>query len=277
MGEYIQYEKYGSMGDYAKSLEEIAEKERTKKNKILLTSGVFDILHPGHVTFFKKIKEEYLGSLFVNIANDARVKYRKGAHKPVNSSYNRALVVAGLEMVNYVTVHPEEKSSPAWKLASIIRPDYMIQSWPWTKEERKELESLVNPLPKLIHSPQYYPGLHSSNQIREILKSQIYIGEEKNVLSKFKELLPRFERLLEQKTKKSEIKLEDSGLIQEFMDLYKKSESNENLLSLISITCKIKSVYNLPSDDLDIFLWDLAKKSIPPKDSSSDSNQPTSH
>src|SRR3989344_6088194 len=202
MGKYIQYEKYGSMGDYAKNLEEIAEKERNKKNKILLTSGVFDIIHPGHVTFFKKIKEEYLGCLFVNIANDARVKYRKGAHKPVNKSYNRAMVVSNFETVDYVTVHPEEKSSPAWKLASIIKPDYMIQSWSWTKEERKELEDFLGYIPKLIHLPQYYPGTHSSKQVREMLKSH---REEEAIFNKYKELITKVQGLLTQMDAKSNI------------------------------------------------------------------------
>src|SRR3989338_4146995 len=267
MGEYIQYEKYGSMGDYAKSLEEIAEKERNKKNKILLTSGVFDILHPGHVTFFKKIKEEYLGSLFVNIANDARVKYRKGAHKPVNSSYNRALVVAGLEMVNYVTVHPEEKSSPAWKLASIIKPDYMIQSWPWTKEERKELESLVSPLPKLISFPLEFPGTtHSSKQYKKILKSRT---EEEAIFHKFKdlfkELLPRVQGLLTQIDAKSGIAADDYGLAQSLEELSKKPNSRENLAALVSFALKIKNTYKVSFKELDDFVSDLTEKYAPPK------------
>ena len=58
------------------------------------------------------------------------------------------------------------------------------------------------------------------------------------------------------------------------MDLSRKAESNENLLSLISIAFKIKGIYNLPSDELDAFLWDLAKKSIHSiKDSSSAPDQ----
>ncbi|MEK6844894.1 MAG: hypothetical protein AABX44_01425 [Nanoarchaeota archaeon] len=271
MGEYIQYEKYASMRDYVKSLEDIAEKEKSKKNKILLTSGVFDIIHPGHTTLFKKIKEEYPGILFVNVANDARVRYRKGAHKPVNSSYNRAIVISSLEAVNYVTVHPEEKSSPAWKLTSIIKPDYVIQSWPWTKEERKELESLVSPLPKLIHLPQYYPGKHSSEQIRRIIREK---SEEEAILVKIKELLPQFESLLTQK--KPEIKLADTGLIQEFTELHKKSQSLDDFLALVSVASKIKRMYGIPFDELDSFLWNLTRGEIPPKNLPPSSDQSSS-
>ncbi|MDP2672282.1 MAG: adenylyltransferase/cytidyltransferase family protein [Nanoarchaeota archaeon] len=240
MGEYIQYEKYSGMKDYAGSLEDIVKKEREKGNKIVLTYGIFDILHLGHAIFLNKIKEKYSGSLFVNVANDARVKYRKGPQKPINSSYNRALLLSKVEMVDYVTVYPEEKSSPAWKLASIIKPDYMIQSWPWTKEAKKELKSLLNYVPKLIRSHQHFPGTHSSKQIRKMIKNYV-------------------EDLLVQKKSKSEINPEDSDLIQSFRELSKKSRSYENVLSLISMALKIKNKLAISFSDLDPFITELTE------------------
>ena len=262
MGEYIQYEKYGSMKDYVGSLEDIATKEREKGNKLSLTSGVFDVIHPGHVTFFKKIKENYPGILFVNIANDARVKYRKGAHKPVNKSYNRAMVVSNFETVNYVTVHPEEKSSPAWQLASIIKPDYMVQSWPWTKEERKELEDFLGYMPKLIRFPQYYPGTHSSKQIREMLKSRT---EEEAIFNKFKELLSKVQGLLTQIDAKSDTVTGDYNLVKSLEDFSKKSTSRENIAALISFALKIKDTYKISFKELDDFVLGLTEKYAPPK------------
>ncbi len=258
MGKFIQYEKYGSMNDYVKSLEEIVTEERNiKENKIVLTYGVFDILHLGHTTFLNKIKEKYHGILFVNVANDIRAKYRKGSDKPINSSYSRALLLSELEMVDYITVHPEEKSSPAWKLASIIKPDYMIQSWPWTKEAKKELKELLNYMPKLIHSNQHFPGTHSSKQVREILKNYT---ESESILMRFKELIPKFENLLAQTGNK--IIPEDSVLIESFKDLSKKSKSYENIKTLVSLALKIKQTYDLSFSELDSFVSELTKSCI---------------
>lgn len=163
MGKYIPYD--------SKRLEEIATEERNKENKILLTSGCFDILTPGHIAYLRKIKKNYKGVLFVNVANDQRVKYRKGENRPINSAYTRAFVLSNSEAVDYVTVHPEINSSPAFQLASIIKPDIMIHSRPWTKESRKELEFLLKEnMPKLIKLEEtgYKRKGHTTNIVAAI-------------------------------------------------------------------------------------------------------------
>ncbi|MEK6823819.1 MAG: hypothetical protein AABY06_02175 [Nanoarchaeota archaeon] len=163
MGKYIQYDQ--------KKLEEIVRELKKKENKILLTSGCFDILTPGHISYLKKIKKNYKGILFVNVANDKRVKYRKGDKRPINSSYTRAVVLSNSEVVDYVTIHPEINSSPAFQLASIIKPDILVQSRPWTKELRKELESILKEnMPKLIRleETQYKKRGHTTDIVAMI-------------------------------------------------------------------------------------------------------------
>ena len=155
MGKFIQYQKYPSLEEYEKKLETIAREEREKGNKLVVASGAFDFLFPPHISYLRKIKEEYKkenGVLFVNVENDARVKLRKGPDKPRNKSYNRAYIISNLKGVDYVSVHPEEKFSPTFKLASIIKPDYIVQVKPWTVELKRELSSifLENPLPELV-------------------------------------------------------------------------------------------------------------------------------
>lgn len=260
------------MGDYVKSLEDVVKRERDKKNNILLTYGVFDLFHLGHAIFLTKIKEKYPGSLFVNVANDARVKYRKGSGKPINTSYTRALLLSKIEHVDYVTVHPEDKSSPAWQLASIIKPDYMIQSWPWTKEVKKELENILNYLPKLIRLPQNFPGTtHSSKQYKKVLKNY---SEEESILMQFRELIPQFKDLLTQKDNKSEMKLEGSALVQSFENLSKEIKSRENVASLVAIALKLKQAYNLSFNELDSFVSELVEKYSFPKSPSSNEQIP---
>ncbi len=171
MGKFIHYEKYSAPGDYVKSLEEIVAKER-KKGKIVLTSGTFDLLLPEHISYLRKIKEEYKkenGVLFVNIDNDLRAKLRKGPDKPINKSYNRAFIISNLKGIDYVSVHPEEKSNPAFQLASIIKPDYLVQTKPWTDEIKKEL--------KEIFSENALPELVEFERISELDFSKISLGQ----------------------------------------------------------------------------------------------------
>lgn len=175
MGKYIQYDP--------KRLEEIVDEERSKnsKNKILLTSGCYDILTPGHIAYLKKIKKNYKGILFVNVANDQRVKYHKGDKRPINTSYTRAVVLSNSEAVDYVTIHPEINSSPAFQLALIIKPDIMIQSRPWTKESRKELEFILKEdMPKLarLEETQYKKRGHTTDIIAAI--SELHEKPEKS-------------------------------------------------------------------------------------------------
>jgi len=57
---------------------------------VVLTNGVFDILHRGHVTYLAQARE-LGGSLVVAVNTDASVKRRwKSCRKPVRTSTPRA-------------------------------------------------------------------------------------------------------------------------------------------------------------------------------------------
>ncbi len=173
MGKYLQYDK--------DRLEEIVKEEREKnEKKIMLTWGCFDLITRGHIYYLNKvneIKKENGGVLFVNVANDKRVEYRKGEGRPVITAYKRALVLSKLETVDYVIIHPEEKSSPAFQLASIIKPDIMVQSWSWDEESKKALEKLLGKkqydLTKLIRMKDQLSDPHTTDIIGTIKENVI--------------------------------------------------------------------------------------------------------
>src|SRR5258708_2559142 len=82
-------------------------KQLTAKNKrIVLAGGVFDILHPGHITFLEKAKEQG-DVLLVWVEDDTLVKKRKGPDRPVHTQQDRARVLAALSAVDYVLLLPE--------------------------------------------------------------------------------------------------------------------------------------------------------------------------
>ncbi|MEM3030156.1 MAG: adenylyltransferase/cytidyltransferase family protein [Candidatus Micrarchaeia archaeon] len=89
-----------------------------KKKKVVLTGGVFDILHPGHVFFLEKAKK--LGDvLVVVIAADATVR-RVKKRQPIHSAKARARIVASLKPVDKVVI-----GSPRDKFAVVrrVKPD----------------------------------------------------------------------------------------------------------------------------------------------------------
>jgi rfaE bifunctional protein nucleotidyltransferase chain/domain len=75
---------------------------------VVLTNGVFDILHRGHVTYLAQARA--LGSsLIVAVNTDASVKrLGKGDDRPINSCADRMAVLAALESVSLVVPFDED-------------------------------------------------------------------------------------------------------------------------------------------------------------------------
>lgn len=95
-----------------KQLRNIVEKLKSQNKKIITTNGVFDILHPGHVSYLEEAKR--LGDvLIVGVNSDASVKMNKDDKRPINDEKSRAHVLAALESVDYVFIFGE-KYPTAW-------------------------------------------------------------------------------------------------------------------------------------------------------------------
>ena len=75
---------------------------------VVLTNGVFDILHRGHVTYLEQARQ--LGaSLIVAVNTDASVKrLGKGDERPLNACEDRMAVLAALESVSLVVDFDED-------------------------------------------------------------------------------------------------------------------------------------------------------------------------
>jgi rfaE bifunctional protein nucleotidyltransferase chain/domain len=75
---------------------------------VVLTNGVFDILHRGHVTYLAQARA-LGGSLVVAANTDASVKrLGKGDDRPLNSCADRMAVLAALESVGLVVDFDED-------------------------------------------------------------------------------------------------------------------------------------------------------------------------
>ena len=87
---------------------ELAARVAQLPQPVVLTNGVFDILHRGHVTYLAQARE--LGaSLVVAVNTDASVKrLGKGDLRPLNACEDRMAVLAGLESVSLVVAFDED-------------------------------------------------------------------------------------------------------------------------------------------------------------------------
>lgn len=91
---------------------------------IVLTNGVFDLLHRGHVTYLAQAKA-LGGSLVVAVNTDASVRrLGKGEERPINTCEDRMAVLAALESVDLVMAFDEDTALQAVEL---VRPDIYVK------------------------------------------------------------------------------------------------------------------------------------------------------
>lgn len=99
-------------GDLTNSMKEnnelriVLDTWHKQKKRIVLVTGVFDILHHAHKTFLTKAKEQG-DVLLVGIESDVRVKKMKGDERPINSQQVRLANLKELNIATHVFILPE--------------------------------------------------------------------------------------------------------------------------------------------------------------------------
>ncbi len=106
--------------DKVVSRSQLRERVAALPKPVVLTNGVFDILHRGHVTYLAQARA--LGASLVVAANtDASVKrLGKGDDRPLNTAADRMAVLAALESVSLVVDFDEDT---ALEVVQEARPD----------------------------------------------------------------------------------------------------------------------------------------------------------
>ncbi|MGE5457696.1 MAG: D-glycero-beta-D-manno-heptose 1-phosphate adenylyltransferase [Methanococcaceae archaeon] len=99
--------------------------------KVVFTNGCFDILHAGHVDYLTKSKA--LGDvLIIGINSDSSIKRIKGKLRPIISEQERAILVASLKAVDYVTLFDED--TPGELIDELI-PDVLVKGADWSLDK----------------------------------------------------------------------------------------------------------------------------------------------
>lgn len=102
---------------------------RDQHQKIVLVTGVFDVLHQEHHNFLEKAKA--VGDvLIVGLESDVRVRQMKGESRPIFSQEVRRQHLAEWELADLIFILPEHFGTPAdhEKLISDIKPNVLAVS-----------------------------------------------------------------------------------------------------------------------------------------------------
>jgi len=142
---------------------ELSQKLHQQEKKIVFTNGCFDILHCGHIRYLEKAKA--LGDILIlGLNSDASVKRLKGNNRPIVPEKERALVVAGLESVDYVCIF--EQDTP-YELIDLIQPDVLVKGGDWTIDKIVGADIVQKKGGKVL-SLNYEQGFSTTNIIERI-------------------------------------------------------------------------------------------------------------
>lgn len=96
---------------------------RGEGKSVVLTNGCFDILHAGHIGTMAFAKSQ--GDLLIVAANtDASVRRLKGDKRPLVEEQYRSVMLAALEVVDYVVLFDETEVLP---LVMELQPDVLVK------------------------------------------------------------------------------------------------------------------------------------------------------
>jgi len=106
------------------------ERQRKKNKTIVFTNGCFDVLHRGHIEYLQFCRRQG-DVVVVGLNSDSSVRTIKGPDRPINGQHDRAVVLGGLEAVDYVTIFDEP--TPL-RLIQQVRPDVLVKGEDWAQK-----------------------------------------------------------------------------------------------------------------------------------------------
>ncbi len=132
----------------------LRETWRHEQQRLVLTNGIFDLLHSGHVRYLEQARQ--LGDvLVVGINSDKSTRTLKGPLRPLIPEDERASIVAALRSVTYVTIF---HTPTAVELVEALQPDVYVKGGDYaTDDGESQLTVDESRLPE-AQSVQAYGG-----------------------------------------------------------------------------------------------------------------------
>lgn len=113
-----------------RSLNEARAWRHSQTGPVVFTNGVFDLLHPGHVSLLEAARAEG-AALVVGVNTDASVRrLGKGGERPVVPEAARARVLAGLAAVDCVVLFDDDTPLA---LVRALEPDVIVKGADYTR------------------------------------------------------------------------------------------------------------------------------------------------
>lgn len=141
------------------------EQQAAAGRSVVLTNGVFDLLHTGHLYYLRKARE--LGdALIIALNADASVRALKGPARPVQDEEQRAYALAALECVDAVVIFREPRLTAEIRA---LRPEVYCKAGDYTLEKlNAEERTALEEVGARIEFLPFLPGFSTTNLIARI-------------------------------------------------------------------------------------------------------------
>lgn len=108
-----------------KVLDKTIQALKKKGHKIVLTQGVYDLIHEGHALYLE-VAKSHGDILVVGVDSDAFTRARKGPNRPIVPETERIKMLVHLRHVDIVTVR--ELHHDIGDLIRLVKPDVLVTS-----------------------------------------------------------------------------------------------------------------------------------------------------
>ncbi|MES2308910.1 MAG: adenylyltransferase/cytidyltransferase family protein [Verrucomicrobiota bacterium] len=138
---------------------------RSKKQRVVVTNGCFDLLHVGHLRYLTEAKQ-FGDFLWIGVNSDASVRELKGPTRPVNTELDRAEILGALKVVDAVTIFEGVRATEFLK---VVQPDVYVKGGDYTIDtlDQGEREALIA-CGAEIQILQLVPGKSTTSTLEKI-------------------------------------------------------------------------------------------------------------
>lgn len=141
------------------------ERLRAEGRRVVLTNGIFDLLHTGHLYYLRQARA--LGdALVVALNGDDSTRALKGPHRPVQTEEQRAYALGALEFVDAITIFHEPRLTAE---IAALKPDVYCKAGDYTLEklDAGERAALQQAGAHIAFMP-FLPGFSTTSLIAKI-------------------------------------------------------------------------------------------------------------
>lgn len=148
-------------------LKKLIESAKKSGKSVLVKKGVFDIIHPGHISAINMFKR-HADIVVILTQSDEFTAKKKGNIRPVNNQKQRTLVVDGIKNVDYTYPDRSNSREEYRELLEYLRPTILAVTSVDSKKTR-EYSSSSWELKEFPDKKE--PGFSTTGIINKILDS----------------------------------------------------------------------------------------------------------